>query len=219
MDGHTFELQIKKYEERAGKISDISDAFAKLKATYDRGELGKHAYRKQLGRLIETGNNKFPVFDEDDSGQKIKELIASIGKAENEIKRSSTRQYCIAIIEIPVVIILIIIAFFLKSKGYLFSDLDVMQLLYISISILIVSIIHTHFTLRFYQQSIKTSKELLEKRLGALYLNIAIDRQDLAGIIKFGIFMFLGHHGKATKPFDPEDNPLNNIGKIKRKNE
>jgi hypothetical protein len=71
--------------------------------------------------------------------------------------------------------------------------------------------------LRFYQQSVKTSKELLEKRLGALYLNIAIANPRLEKIVSIGISMFLGHHGKPTEPFGPPDSPFNQIADYLKK--
>jgi len=211
----TINEYIKDLEETANSMANddpiFKNEYERLKKAHDDKSIDAFPYRNMLSFLIE---NNSPIFNNDDSKEKIFTLIDNINKAEEEIKKSNKWLYRIAMIEIPTICISILIVYCIFHYKF-----DFKNFMYVSIGALIVFVIHTYFILRFYQQSVKTSKELLEKRLGALYLNIAINNPRLEKIISIGIYMFLGHHGKSTEPFGPDDSPIKQIADYLKKND
>ncbi|MDR1406450.1 MAG: hypothetical protein LBJ23_00200 [Tannerella sp.] len=206
---HDYKNILERYEAIADIISatihPFKTQYEKLKTKYGNGGISEYDYRQQFCDLI--SKHESSVFNK----SKVNELIDNIDKAEKEIKKSNKWLYRIAMLEIPAVLILIIIVYWIGH-----SKFDFLYFLYVSVGILTVFIVHTYFILRFYQQSIKTAKELLEKRLGACYLNIAITDPSLEKIITIGIYMFLGHHGKSIEPFGPDDSPFKQIADLKK---
>jgi hypothetical protein len=70
---------------------------------------------------------------------------------------------------------------------------------------------HSYLLLRVHQQAALAAERLSEKRVGALFLKLAISQDDVglsAALLEKGTTMFLGHQAPETIPLQPGDLPV-----------
>ena len=211
------EDKIKSFERKLVDNPEKVDKYKAYKIQKQEGLLDDHEYLNCLENLFEENEQFYTDSSEmsfnDVAWRDLKDVIL---ESQARLKKETKFQYYFSVFEIPAIVIVLIILWIFVLMDFL--KIDIQTFSHITIGVIVASIIHSFFILRIHQQSITTIERLLEKRLGSLYLQIAIKNPDKEELMKFGIQMFLGHHVKPSEPFGSKDNPIT-IGKRSKENE
>jgi len=191
------------YNELSKKLSSViylKDDVAKIDQAVKDGLITEQAGYFYLKELQDTGILSLPEISQQD----WKELLKVIDESEITLKKSIKFQLYLALIELPVVLILISISLHYKW----FQGEAGMVMAAIS-AIITTAVIHTFFVLRIYQQGATAIERFSEKRVGILFMRIAANpkHENLDKLIDAATLMFLGHHVKPADPFGPKDLP------------
>jgi hypothetical protein len=202
---HDYKQIISKYEKIAETIPAIRPDFENAQNEYKAKRLDEYDYRQRLAEMIvrsKTLQNVTTLGVRAQDSAQFDSIEECINKSLTDIdKTKKTFEYRFAFAIIPAAFIINIILFFV---------IEFEKFCYISSGLMLVAVIYTYFALRFYQQTISTVKEFLEKRIGIRFLEIGIkyqDSKDTLTLIKYGLQMFMMHHGDTAKTFNHKDFP------------
>ncbi|WP_373730902.1 MULTISPECIES: hypothetical protein [Bacteroidales] len=203
---HNYTNILPEYEALAQEMDE--KGFSELKKAHENGSLDNFHYREELKKLIKTNKNK-------EISDKLIKLIEEIEKREEQIIRQANKQYRCVVVGMFIATAGLISIIILRLTGIIMTT--VYDLLLLSAPALILVIITSHVTLRFYQQSISLRKELLEKKLGTTFLEAALrDDPENGKMYEFGVQMFLQHH-ITSEPYGSKDKVISiNLGDSKK---
>lgn len=173
-----------------------------IKEKVNKGLITKTDAELQLKQLKNKGSLTLPKLNEQD----WKELIHVIDESEKRLIKSSKFQFFLALFELPLLVIIILVAL---KLNFFTSNFEVILSIIVAITGAVIT--HTYFILRIHQQALTAIDRLTEKRVGILFLRIAAnsnpDNVDAEKLITSGTMMFLGHHVKPAEPFSSTDKP------------
>jgi len=198
----SFETEISRDPQKSQRLERLKTVFYAIKGPTEEEKLNYFEDLKKL-HFNDTENNSFSNTEID---KRLQDLIKDLKYEETVLRKNTVFQYFFAIWEIPIAVLIIILFFSLISINILNVDFSIF--LFISVGILIATVIHSFFILRIHQQYITAIEKLLEKRLGTQYLEVAEKNPNLKELMMFGIKMFLTHHVKPAEPINSGDNPI-----------
>lgn len=173
-----------------------------LKKRIEAGEIPEPEAIKQLRKLERTGGPFFlsskQVNDEWESLSRI------IDDAEKRAKKLASSQFHLGLAALPIFIAVILLS--LLFGWHQTEGSKVVAAILAACMTAIAA--HSYLLLRIHQQASLAAERLSEKRVGILFLRIAVSREkseDTAKLIEAGTTMFLGHHVAATIPLQAED--------------
>ena len=130
-------------------------------------------------------------------------LVHAINTSERVARRIATGQFQYAIVSVPLVVLFVLLALLLR-----WHTLGAVAVSAVMTSCLATTIAHSFFAMRVQQQAGLAAERLTEKRLGILFLRIAVSRKDSEEsrrLLDAGMQMFLCDHVASTLPLQPND--------------
>lgn len=212
---HEYPKILKDYEdylENQYKDSDIIKELKELKER--RAELGDYAYRLELirwKRKASGGDLYSDVLASDltNFDREISNFLEETRGQSHFFLNFAKYGFPIAIVVFLLFVVFVVVnaitATHIKPDDV---SLIIQYCFYALAFFLLVTLVYVHFLLRFYQQSLSLQKQLMEKKIGAKFLETALkDKPENRPLYILAFQMFVSHQ-PVPAPFSPEDNPL-----------
>lgn len=193
----------RKFSEAQSNVFVDQNALRSLLSQAEQGEIAEGQAEQRL-RQLDPGRSGAVLLADRRLDDEWGALIEVIDAAERRTKNIARGQYRVALAAVPVFVSVVLLSFFL---GWHRSEGSAVIASVVAASLVAIGS-HSFFAMRVQQQASLAAERLSEKRLGILFLRIAITRKDpqeSARLLDAGTKMFLGHHAAQTIPLQAED--------------
>jgi hypothetical protein len=177
---------------------------AQIEQQYRSGQISEADARRRISQIVRQTSERPLAFTAREIADEWQALSAVLDASENRWKRLAAVQFFIGLAGPPLAVAGILLSLLL---GWQTAPGAAVVAALLGACLAAIAA-HSFVVLRIHQQAGTAAERLSEKRVGFLFLKLAVTRDDASEatrLLEAGTSMFLGHYAPATLPLEKGD--------------